>query len=86
MRGLEEVSSISAVKMFLKGNLLAIQWLGVGTITDVAQVQSLVRKLRSWKLCGMAKKNYPKEKKIIPKEKGGKRNQKKKKNQQQQKR
>ena len=47
MRGLEEVSSISAVKMFLKGNLLAIQWLGVGTITDVAQVQSLVRKLRS---------------------------------------
>ena len=63
MRGLEEVSSISAVKMFLKGNLLAIQWLGVGTITDVAQVQSLVRKLRSWKLCGMAKKNYPKEKK-----------------------
>lgn len=47
MRGLEEVSSISAVKMFLKGNLLAIQWLGVGTITDVAQVQSLVKELGS---------------------------------------
>ena len=90
MRGPEEVSSISAVKLFLKGNSLAVQWLGVGTIPDVAQVQSLVRKLRSWKPCGMAKKKLPKRKKqIIAKEKGGKRNQKqnktKQKKQQQQK-
>ena len=47
MRGPEEVSSISAVILFLKGNSLAVQWLGVSTITDVAQLQSLVRKLRS---------------------------------------
>ena len=90
MRGPEEVSSISAVKLFLKGNSLAVQWLGVGTIPDVAQVQSLVRKLRSWKPCGMAQKKLPKRKKqIIAKEKGGKRNQKqnktKQKKQQQQK-
>ena len=80
MRGPEEVSSISAVKLFLKGNSLAVQWLGVGTIADVAQVQSLVRKLRSWKPCGMAKKNYPKEKnQLFPKRREGNVTKKKKK-------
>ena len=29
------------------GNSLAAQWLGLGTFTDMAQVQSLVRELRS---------------------------------------
>ena len=31
------------------GNFLAVQWLGLGTFTSVAQVQSLVRELRSCK-------------------------------------
>ena len=38
------------------GNFLAVQWLGLGTSTAVAQVQSLVRELRSHKLCSVAKK------------------------------
>ena len=33
-----------------------IQWLGVCTVTAGARVQSLVRKVRSHKLSGMAKK------------------------------
>ena len=35
---------------------MAVQWLGLGAFTVVAQVQSLVRELRSHKLRGMAKK------------------------------
>ena len=31
------------------GNSLAVHWLGVGAFTAVAQVQSLVRELRSHK-------------------------------------
>ena len=38
------------------GNSLAVQWLGLGTFTAMAQVQSLVRELRSCKLCIVAKK------------------------------
>ena len=38
------------------GNSLAVQWLGLGTSTAVAQVQSQVGELRSHKLCGAAKK------------------------------
>ena len=39
-----------------EGNSLAVQWLGLGTLTVVAWVQSLVRELRSHKLHGVAKK------------------------------
>ena len=31
------------------GNSLAVQWLGLGTFTEVAQIQSLVGELRSRK-------------------------------------
>ena len=44
--------------IFYLGNSLAVQWLGLGTFTAGAQVQSLVRELRSCKLCGVAKKIY----------------------------
>ena len=37
------------------GNSLAVQWLGLGAVTAVAQVRSLVRELRSHKMCGVAK-------------------------------
>ena len=35
---------------------MVVQWLGLRAFTAGAQVQSLVRELRSWKPCGMAKK------------------------------
>ena len=38
------------------GNSLAVQWLGLHAFTAGAQVQSLVRELRSCKQCGAAKK------------------------------
>ena len=38
------------------GNSLAVQWLGLGTFTAGAQVQSLVRELRFHKLCSLKKK------------------------------
>ena len=38
------------------GISLVVQWLGLGAFTDVVQVQSLVRELRSHKLHSMAKK------------------------------
>ena len=41
------------------GNSLVVQWLGLGAFTVMAQVQSLVRELRSCKLCGGAKKQKP---------------------------
>ena len=34
---------------------LVVQWLGLGTFTAMAQVQSLVGALRSYKLCRAAK-------------------------------
>ena len=37
------------------GNSLVVQWLGFGTFTAGALVQSLVGELRSCKPCGMAK-------------------------------
>ena len=37
------------------GNSLAVQWLGLSTFTALAQVQSLVRELRSHKLLCVAK-------------------------------
>ena len=37
------------------GNSLAVKWLGLGIFTAVAWVQSLVGKLRSYKLHGTAK-------------------------------
>ena len=40
------------------GNSLVVQWLGLSTFTAMAQ--SLVRELRSCKLCGMAKKQQQK--------------------------
>ena len=39
-----------------QGNSLVLQWLGLCTFTTVAQVQSLVSKLRYYKLYGKAKK------------------------------
>ena len=42
------------------GNSLSVQWLGLSAFTAVAQVQSLVRELRSCKLCGVAKKKKKK--------------------------
>ena len=46
--------------MLINGNSLAVQWLGLGAFTALAQVQSLVRELRSrtqaaW--CGQTKQN-----------------------------
>ena len=38
------------------GNSLEVQWLGLGALTAVAQVQSLVGELRSCKPHGVAKK------------------------------
>ena len=38
------------------GNSLAVQWLGLSAFTVGAWVQSLVRELKSHKLCSMAKK------------------------------
>ena len=38
-----------------RGNSLAVQWLGLGTFTAVAQVQSLVGEIRSCKPSGAAK-------------------------------
>ena len=43
---------------------MVAQWLGLGTFTVVATVQSLIRELRSHKLCGVAKKKKKKKKKI----------------------
>ena len=43
-------------KLKHKGNSLAVQWLGLGAFTAVAQVQSLVGELRSCKPHGVAKK------------------------------
>ena len=40
----------------LDGNSLAVQWLGLRAFIARAQVQSLVRELRSCKLRGVAKK------------------------------
>ena len=42
-------------KMGMSGNSLVVQWLGLHAFTARAWVQSLVRELRSHKLCGMAK-------------------------------
>ena len=39
-----------------------VQWLGLGTFTAVAQIQSQVRELRSYKPpCGVAKKKRKKK-------------------------
>ena len=43
------------------GTSLAVQWLGLGAFTAVARVQSLVRELRSRKVCGTAKNKRTKE-------------------------
>ena len=45
------------LKILRPGNFLAVQWLGLGAFTAVAQVQSPVRELRSCKLCVAAKQN-----------------------------
>ena len=44
------------IKKIFNGNSLVVQWLRLGSFTARAQVQSLVRKLRSCKPWGMAKK------------------------------
>ena len=44
-----------------------IQWLGVCTVTAGARVQSLVRKVRSHKLSGMAKKKKERDERTYTK-------------------
>ena len=44
-----------------------VQWLGLGAFTAVAQIQSLVRELRSHKPRGSAKKKKKKKKEKIGK-------------------
>ena len=48
-----------------KRSSLAVQWLGLGTSTAVARIQSLGRELRSHKLRGMAKKEKFKKEILI---------------------
>ena len=58
-RGIDWEFGISRYKLLhieWIGNSLVVQWLGLGTATAMAQVQSLVRELRSYKSCGVAKK------------------------------
>ena len=45
------------------GNSLAVQWLGLHAFTAVVWVRSLVRELRSHKLCSAAKKQKQTNKK-----------------------
>ena len=45
------------------GNSLAVQWLGLGTFIAGAWFKSLVRELRSCKLCGGAKNKTKQNKK-----------------------
>ena len=53
-------SNIWLVTLVNTGNSLAVQWLGLGAFTAVAQVQSLVRELRSCKPPNAAKKKQKK--------------------------
>ena len=52
--------NLSILKVTLKvnglGNSLVVQWLGLSAFIVGAQVQSLVRELRSHKLCSVAKR------------------------------
>ena len=47
------------------GNSLVVQWLGLITLTMVAQVQFLVGELRSHKLCSTAPQNKNKTKNTL---------------------
>ena len=44
-----------------QGNSLVVQWLGLSAFTAGAQVQSLVRQLKSHKPCSVAKKKKKKD-------------------------
>ena len=58
-------NAVAAVKNSMAvGTSLALQWLGLGTFTRRARVQSLVKELRSCKLCGAAK-NKTKQTKTV---------------------
>ena len=52
----------SSTKKHKLGNSLVVQWLGYGTFTVVAQVQSLVEELRSHKPHTAAKKKKKRKK------------------------
>ena len=52
-------------KMGMSGNSLVVQWLGLSAFTARAWVQSLVRELRSHKLCGMAKNKRVRHKLVV---------------------
>ena len=57
----------SSTKKHKLGNSLVVQWLGYGTFTVVAQVQSLVGELRSHKpLTAVKKKKGKKESPCVP--------------------
>ena len=60
-------------------NSLAVQWVGFSTFTAVAWVQILARELRSHRLCSMAQKNHPGEKRQIKNETAMKQNREEKK-------
>ena len=49
-------ASFFLFKDYTFGNSLVVQWLGLGSFTARAQVQTLVGKLKSRKPCGAAKK------------------------------
>ena len=49
------MAKVKLLKQRTLGNSLAVQWLGLGAFTAVAQVQSLVRELRSRKPHSTAK-------------------------------
>ena len=57
----------SSTKKRKLGNSLVVQWLGYGTFTVVAQVQSLVGELRSHKPLTAVKKKKKKERKKVHK-------------------
>ena len=46
----------AGLEVFIPGNSLAVQWLGLGTFTAMARIQSLFGELRSHKLPSAAKK------------------------------
>ena len=53
----EKKIQITKIRNKRGGNSLVVQWLGLGAFTAVAQVQPLVKELRSLKPCGIAPQN-----------------------------
>ena len=64
---LRQYDKLKFLRIKFLGNSLAVQWLGLGTFTAVAQVQSLVRELRSRKPQSVATKKRKKRIKFLNK-------------------